>query len=347
MTTSLRRPAATGPRPPAVRAAVLGAGLVVLALTCLVSIAVGARAIPLDQVLRSFVDPGGVPADVLAIVRGLRLPRTGLGLLAGAAIGLAGALMQGLTRNPLADPGLLGVSAGAALGIVIAVALLGISSLYGYIWFALAGALLASAVVYLLGGVGRDGATPVKLALAGVGVTLLLGSLTSAIVLSNPVALDRYRFWTAGSLAGQDTGALLRVAPFILAGIVLALGAAPALNSLALGDDVARALGHRVGLVRLTGAAAVILLAAAAVAVTGPIVFVGLVVPHVVRLITGPDYRWLLPYTLVLSPVLLLAADILGRVLVRPSEMQVGVVVAFVGAPFFVALTRQRRIAEL
>ncbi|MFI5956132.1 FecCD family ABC transporter permease [Cryptosporangium sp. NPDC051539] len=321
--------------------------VVVLAAICLASIAIGARSIPLGHVLDALFSPGRAPDDELAIVRGLRIPRTVLGLMAGASIGLAGALMQGLTRNPLADPGLLGVSAGASFGIVAAVALLHVGSFYGYVWFAILGAIAASAVVYLLGGLGQGGATPVKLALAGVGVTLLLGSLTSAIVLSSQAALDRYRFWSAGSLAGQDAGVLWRVAPFLLVGAVLGLSAAPALNSLALGDRMARALGRRVGLVRVTGALAVTLLAAASVAVTGPIVFVGLVVPHLVRMLTGPDYRLLLPFTMILSPALLLAADIIGRIVIRPSEMQVGVVVAFLGAPFFIALVRRRSPAEL
>ncbi|MEV7227373.1 iron chelate uptake ABC transporter family permease subunit [Polymorphospora sp. 2-325] len=325
----------------------LAAGLALLAVVCLLSIAFGTRQLPVGQVVDSFVDPGRVPADVLAIVRGVRIPRTALGLLAGASIGLAGAVMQGLTRNPLADPGLLGVSAGAAFGIVVAMALLNVTGVYGYIWFALTGALLASAVVYVLGGLGRGGATPVKLALAGVGVTLLIGSLTSAIVLSSPLALDRFRFWTAGSIAGQDAGVVLRILPFLAAGVVLALGTAPALNSLALGDQVARALGQRIGWIRLQGALAVTLLAAGAVAVTGPIVFVGLVVPHLVRMVTGPDYRWLLPYTIVYSPVLLLAADVAGRIVARPGEIQVGVIVAFIGGPFFIALVRRRRLAEL
>ncbi|GAA0235520.1 FecCD family ABC transporter permease [Cryptosporangium japonicum] len=321
--------------------------VVVLAVLCLVSIAVGARSMPLGHVLDALFTPDRAPDDELAIVRGLRVPRTVLGLLTGASIGLAGALMQGLTRNPLADPGLLGVSAGASLGIVVAVGVLHVGDFYGYIWFAILGAVLASALVYVLGGLGHGGATPVKLALAGVGVTFFLGSVTSAIVLASPAALDRFRFWSAGSLAGQDTGTIWRVAPFLVVGIVVALCSAPALNTLALGDRMARALGRRVGLVRVTGAVAVTLLAAASVAVTGPIVFVGLVVPHLVRLITGPDYRLLLPFTLLLSPALLLAADVLGRVVVRPGEMQVGVIVAFIGAPFFIALVRRRSVAEL
>ncbi|MBF9134159.1 iron ABC transporter permease [Plantactinospora sp. S1510] len=322
----------------------------VLIVLSLVSIAVGSRQIPLDQVMQALFDRAtmrGSDPQVEAIVWGVRIPRTLLGLLVGMALGLSGALMQGLTRNPLADPGLLGVSAGAALGIVTAIAWFGIATLYGYIWFAFVGALVASIVVYLLGGLGRGGSTPVKVALAGVAITFLLNSVTSAIVLRDPEALDRYRFWAAGSLSGPGTDTVLRLLPFLAVGVVLALATAPALNSLALGDDVAAALGRRVGLVRLQGTLAVTLLAGAAVAVAGSIVFVGLVVPHVARLITGPNHRWLLPFTMILAPSLLLLADIVGRVIARPSEVGVGIISAFIGGPFFIALVRRRRLAEL
>jgi iron complex transport system permease protein len=254
--------------------------------------------------------------------------------------------MQALTRNPLADPGLLGVSAGAAFAIVFSITVLGVSSLSGSIWFAFAGALLATAFVYYLGTRGRSGSSPVKLALAGAAVTALLGSFTSAMVLTDPVALNRYRFWSAGSLAGVDGGSLLRIAPFLLAGLVLAITSGPALNSLALGDDVAIALGRKLGPLRLRGALAITLLTGASVAVAGPIVFLGLVVPHAVRFVIGPDHRWLLPYTAVLAPCLLLAADILGRILARPGEIRAGVIVAFVGAPFFIHLVRRRKLVE-
>ncbi len=323
---------------------------IVLIVLSLLSVAVGSRQIPLDQVVQTLLDRAGARGadpQIEAIVWGVRLPRTVLGLLVGMALGLSGALMQGLTRNPLADPGLLGVSAGAALGIVVAIAWFGIATLYGYIWFAFAGALLASVVVYLLGGLGRGGSTPVKVALAGIAITFLLNSVTSAVVLRDPEALNRYRFWAAGSLSGPDFGTIGQLLPFLAAGTVLTLAAAPALNSLALGDDVAAALGRRVGLVRLQGTLAVTLLAGAAVAVAGSIVFVGLVVPHVARLITGPNHRWLLPFTMVLAPSLLLLADVDGRVIARPSEVGVGIIAAFIGGPFFIALVRRRRLAEL
>ncbi|GAA1285272.1 iron ABC transporter permease [Planotetraspora silvatica] len=333
---------------PVLLAAVLAALLVVL---CLLSIALGALNIPLDQVVRAlFGHPDSTRVE--NVIWSVRIPRTALGLAAGAALGLSGALMQALTRNPLADPGVLGVSAGASFAIVLSVAVLGVGSVLGYIWFAFAGALVASVLVYLLGGLGRSGQTPVKLALAGVAITSLLTSLTSAIALTDPDALNRYRFWNAGSLADRDGGVVLQVLPFLAVGAVLALSSAPALNSLALGDDVAASLGRRLGLVRLQGVAAVTLLTGGAVVAIGPVVFVGLVVPHVARVLAqqaaiGPDHRWLLPLSAVLAPCLVLTADVIGRLVVRPSEIQAGVLVAFIGAPFFIALVRRRRLAEV
>ncbi len=325
------------------RGTFLAGAIAVLLVLCVLSLAIGTRTIPPGEVVATLFGQGSESA----IIWGTRFPRTLLGIVVGASLGLAGAVMQALTRNPLGDPGLLGISAGAAFGIVVAVATTGIASLYGYIWFAFAGALVASAVVYLLGSVGRGGATPVKLALAGVAITALLTSLTNGISLVDPQALNRYRFWASGSLAGQDNGVLLRVLPFVLVGVGLALASASAFNSMALGDDVAKALGRRVALTRVQGAVAITLLTGAAVAVVGPIVFVGLVVPHVARAVTGPDHRWLLPYSMVFAPILVLAADVVGRVIARPGEVDVGIVVAFIGAPFFIALVRRRRLAEL
>lgn len=325
-------------------------GVLLLAL-CLMSLAFGALRVPLGQVVETLF--GDAPGSRIEnVVWSVRVPRTALALAAGAALGLSGALMQALTRNPLADPGLLGVSAGAAFAIVLSAGVLGIGTLYGYIWFAFAGAFAASVLVHLLGGLGQSGMTPVKIALAGVAVTALLTSLTSAVVLTDPDALDRFRFWSAGSLAGQDAAALVQVGPFLAVGAGLALACAPALNSLALGDDVAAALGRRTGLVRVQGVTAVTLLTGGAVAVIGPVVFVGLVVPHIARALAqaagiGPDHRWLLPMSAVLAPCLLLAADITGRLIARPTEIQAGILVAVIGGPFFLALVRRRRLAEL
>jgi iron complex transport system permease protein len=334
-------------RRPVLLLAALLAGLVLL---CLLSLALGALNVPVGQVAGALA---GRPASTKVdnVIWSVRVPRTALGLLAGLALGLSGALMQALTRNPLADPGLLGVTAGGGFGVVLAVGTLGVG-LYGYIWFSFAGALLAGVVVYLLGRLGRSGATPVKLALAGVAVSALLSSVTSAIVLTDTDALNRYRFWSAGSLADQNGAAVLAVLPFIGAGTILALTCAPALNSLALGEDVAASLGRRLGLVRLQGVTAVTLLTGAAVAVIGPIVFLGLVVPHAARVLArwagvGPDHRWLLPLSALLAPGLLLAADIAGRMIDRPIEIQAGVLIAFLGGPFFIALVRRRRLAEV
>jgi iron complex transport system permease protein len=335
-------------RRPVLLLAALIAGL---ALLCLLSLALGALNVPFGQVAGALA---GRPesATVDNVIWSVRVPRTALGLLAGLALGLSGALMQALTRNPLADPGLLGVTAGGGFGVVMAIGTLGLAGLYGYIWFSFAGALLAGVVVYLLGRLGRSGLTPVKLALAGVAVSALLSSVTSAIVLTDTDALNRYRFWSAGSLADQNGAAVLAVLPFIGAGTVLALACAPALNSLALGEDVAVSLGRRLRLVRLQGVTAVTLLTGAAVAVIGPIVFLGLVVPHVARVLArwagvGPDHRWLLPLSALLAPGLLLAADIAGRMIDRPIEIQAGVLIAFLGGPFFIAMVRRRRLSEV
>lgn len=332
---------------PVLLVAVLGTVLLGL---CLLSLALGAAAIPPDQVVRALF--GDAPSRFVDhVIWSARVPRTALGLAAGAALGLSGALMQALTRNPLADPGILGVTAGASFAIVLAVGVFGLGSFYGYVWFAFAGALVTSVLVYLLGRLGRSGLTPVKLALAGIAVSSLLNSLTSAIALTDPDALDRYRFFTAGSMADQDGATVARILPFLAVGAVLALGCAPALNSLALGEDVAASLGRRLGLVRLSGVTAITLLTGAAVAVIGPVVFIGLVVPHVARVLAqlagiGPDQRWLLPLSAALAPCLLLAADIVGRMIARPAEVQAGIVVAFIGGPFFIALVRRRKLAE-
>jgi len=342
---TLLGPETSLPRTRRAAAGALIAGAGVLALLCVLSIVIGSKQIPFDDIARALTAPDD--GETTAIVRGLRVPRTAVGLLAGMALGVAGALMQALTRNPLADPGLFGVSAGAAFGVAVSIAVAGITSLYGYIWFALAGALVAGVLAHLIGSLGRGGASPVKLALAGVATSSLLGSLTAALVLLDPIALNRYRFWSAGSLAGQSPGVLVRVLPLIAVGLAIALALAPRLNSLALGEDVARGLGLRTGRIRLAGAAAVTLLTASAVAVAGPIVFLGLVIPHVARLTAGPDYRWVITLSALFGPCLLIGADIIGRVVAPPQEIQVGIVTALIGGPFFIALVRRRRIAEL
>jgi iron complex transport system permease protein len=317
-----------------------------LALATFASIAYGSKSIPFGTVWDALWHHDATQNDHL-IIRTLRVPRTIVGLGVGSALGLSGAVMQGVTRNPLADPGILGIEAGAALGVVVGIYSFGVGTLTGYVWFGFAGAGAASVVVYALGSLGRGGATPVKLALAGAALAALLQSLTSAILLLDVETLDQFRFWAVGSLAGRDAAVAADVVPFLVIGAVLALVSARALNTLALGDDMARSLGLPVQTARATAALAVVILCGAATAAAGPIAFVGLTVPHVARAIVGPDHRWILPWSLVLGPTLLLGADVVARLVARPGELQVGIVTALVGAPFFVALVRRRKLAEL
>jgi iron complex transport system permease protein len=320
--------------------------LVVLAAACLASIAVGTRSIGLGEVWRALLD-SDLSSEEAVVVRQLRVPRTVLGLLVGLALGVSGALMQGHTRNPLGDPGLLGVTAGASLAVVASIALLGITTPSGYVWFAFVGALAGTVLVYAIGSAGRGGATPVTLALAGAALSALLYGLVRAVLVSDQQTLDSFRFWVVGSLAGRGGDVAWQVGPFVVLGLVLALVNSPALNLLGLGEDVARGLGQRIWLARLTGLAAVTLLCGAATAACGPIAFVGLVVPHAVRALTGPDHRWLIPCSGLAGAALLLVADVVGRVVARAGELQVGIVLALIGAPFFIALVRRRKTAAL
>lgn len=319
----------------------LAGAVVALAAVTVTSIAVGSKSISLGTVVTAMTSYNG-SLDDHVIVHDLRLPRTLLGLAVGAALGLAGTLIQALTRNPLADPGILGINEGAALGVVVSVAVAGLTSPLGYIWFAFAGAAVSAVLVYAVGARGREGASPVRLVLAGIAFTYVLHGITFAILLTDSAAFDRWRNWSAGSLAAADPDALMGVLPFLAVGAVLALALSRSLNALALGDEAGQALGVHRGRTRLLGAVAVTLLCGAATAAAGPIGFVGLMVPYLARMITGPDYRWLLPYSLVLAPILVLGADILGRVLARPSEIGVGVITAFVGAPLLIAMVRRR-----
>lgn len=320
--------------------------VVLLVLVSLLSIAIGSKQIPLSTVIDALRHYNESDTDHV-IVRSLRVPRTLIGLMVGAALGLSGALMQGVTRNPLADPGILGVNGGAALFVVGGIYWFGLSSLTSYVWLAFLGAAAASVAVYFLGSMGREGATPVKLALAGAALTAMLGSLTTALLIRDVDTFDQFRFWSVGSFAGRGPDIAKQVAPFILVGIVLALFCGRVLNALSLGDDVAKSLGQRVGLARAFVAVVVVLLCGAATAAAGPIGFIGLTIPHVARLVTGPDYRWILPYSMLLAPILLLGSDVIGRVVALPGELQVGIVTAVLGAPFFIVLVRRRKLADL
>jgi iron complex transport system permease protein len=316
-----------------------------LAAVVFASIATGAKPVSVAAVWHALTSPSGTVDDI--VVRSLRLPRTALGVLVGIALGTAGALMQGHTRNPIADPGLLGVTQGAGFSVVFATYAWGITSLYGSVWFGFAGALLAGAVVFAVGSVGRGGPTPLTLVLAGAALSSLLLALTSALVLLDQQSLDTYRFWKVGSIAARDPMLAAQVFPFVAVGVIMALANAPGLNTLALGTDVARSLGQRMVFTKVLGLAATVVLTGSAVAACGPIGFVGLVAPHIARMIAGADYRWLLPYSALLGAVLVLLADVVGRLVAAPRELQVGIVLAMIGAPFFIGLIRRRKVVRL
>ncbi|HYJ70168.1 MAG TPA: iron ABC transporter permease [Nocardioidaceae bacterium] len=330
------------------RTRILGlvAAVVVLAFAVVLSIVLGSKSLAIHTVFDAMFHFDRNDIDH-TVVRELRVPRTLIGLGVGVALGLAGAVMQGVSRNPLADPGILGVNAGAALFVLVAVHFFSVTTLLGYVWWAFAGAAVSAVFVYVVASVGREGATPIKLALAGTAITALLTSMTNMVQLLDVRTMDAYRSWAVGSLAGRDADIAWDVWPFIAVGVVLALSSARMLNTLALGDDVARSLGLNVSRARIICGLGVVILAGAATAAAGPIVFIGLTVPHIARAIVGPDYRWILPYSAVLAPVLFLAADIVGRLVVKPAELQVGIVTALLGAPVFVALVRRRSLASL
>lgn len=274
----------------------------------------------------------------------LRIPRTVLGLAVGAALAVAGVLLQALTRNPLAEPRILGISAGASLGVVTAISVFGVGTLNGYVWFGIVGALLAGLLVFGVASRTRDGANPVTLALVGAALDASLGAVTIGLLTIDARTFEEYRFWVVGGLGGRGVDVAAQVAPFVIAGLLLAAMVTRGLDALALGDDVARGLGNRVGLIRIGGGAAAVLLTGAGVAAAGPIAFVGLAVPHLARALVGVDQRWTLAVSVLLGPALLLAADIIGRLIAPPGEVPAGIVTALIGAPLLALLVRRARV---
>ncbi|MGA5703376.1 FecCD family ABC transporter permease [Peterkaempfera bronchialis] len=343
-----RTPLPPDPSPPpgrplaARRAALVAAAVALLAVGALLSLAVGSRPISPAHVWAALLHGGDSPDAV--VVRQLRLPRTAVGLAVGAALGTAGAVMQGITRNPIADPGILGVSQGAAAGVVFAISVVGVESLAGYTWFGFLGALIASAVVYGLAGRGRGGATPVKLALAGAALAAFITSLITAVLTTDAATLDQFRFWQVGSLSGRTSDVAWQLLPFLAVGLLLCFSVARGLDSLALGEDTARGLGSRTGTVRAVGALGATVLTGSAVAAAGPIAFVGLAVPHAARALVGSGHRWVLTLSALLGPALLLFADTLGRLLLPPSEVPAGVMTALVGVPVLIVLVRRKAV---
>ncbi|WP_435748088.1 FecCD family ABC transporter permease [Microbacterium sp. PMB16] len=328
------------------RRRMLGFALAVATLlVCMVlSLTIGSQRLSVEQIAAALQ---GADSEAWTIIRDLRAPRTLLGVLVGAALGIAGALMQAFTRNPLADPGILGVNAGAAFAVAAGAASFGITTLSGTIWFALLGAVLTTFAVWAIGASGRRGADPLRITLAGVAIGAFLSGITSGITLLLPEVFDRMRGWNAGSIASTPTEQVSGVLPFLALGFILAFAVARPLNAVALGDDLAVSLGSRIVRTRVLAIIAATLLCATATAVAGPIGFVGLMVPHAVRWFTGPDQRWIFAGSLIAAPVLVLASDIVGRVVLRSGELPVGIVTAFIGAPVLIALVRRRGASAL
>jgi iron complex transport system permease protein len=331
-------------RPAAVRLLWLGALVLAVLLLIVASVAFGTRPVTLDQIWRGL---GGSAEGVGEAAVIARMPRTVLAILVGAALAVSGMTMQAVTRNPLADPGILGVSGGAALAVVIGIAFFGLSNPYGYLAFATVGAAGAAVFVYAVGSLGRGGATPLKLALAGAAITAAFTSLVSAILLPRVDLLESFRFWQIGGVGGATWDRVGVVVPALIVGTLVCALTSRGMNSLALGDDMATGLGEHVARTRLIASAGAVVLCAAATAIAGPIAFVGLVIPHLCRLLVGTDHRWLLPFCALAGASLLLMADIVGRIIARPSEIEVGIITALIGAPVFIAIVRRQKVREL
>ncbi len=348
MTVTQTRPPRPDPaslrRPAAVRLAWFALVVVVLAALCVASVAFGVREVSIGEILAGLSgDTSGV-AEAAVVAR---LPRTVLAMLVGAALALAGASLQAVTRNPLADPAILGISGGAALIVVTGIAFFGLSDPYAIIALATAGAAGASAFVYAVGSLGRGGATPLKLALAGAASSAAFLSLVSAILLPRIDIVERFRFWQIGGVGGATWDRIGVALPFLIVGALVCFVCARGMNSLALGDDLAAGLGQNVARTRVVSFVGAVILCGAATAIAGPIGFVGLIVPHMCRLLVGTDHRWLLPFTAVSGAALLVAADVVGRLIARPDEVEVGVITALIGAPFFIWIVRRQRVREL
>lgn len=322
----------------------LAALVAVLAGLCVLSVAIGTRATGWADIVAAL---GGRVDNIGQAAVAVRIPRTMLALLAGAALGLAGAIMQGVTRNPLADPGILGVNMGASLAIVVGIAWFGIASAHVYVFTAILGAGVSAVFVYVIGSLGRGGATPLKLALAGAATSVAFSSMVIAVVLPRSDIAGGIHSWQIGGVGGATFDRIAQVLPFLVAGFAVSLLSARKLNSLALGDELAAGLGERVAVARAVAAFGAILLCGATTAICGPIGFLGLVVPHLCRLLVGVDHRWLLPFSALGGAGLLLLADIVGRIVARPAELDVGIVTAFVGAPVFIWMVRRQRVHEL
>ncbi|WP_026478900.1 FecCD family ABC transporter permease [Alkaliphilus transvaalensis] len=323
----------------------LSVSLLGLSLCILASLAFGARFISFNEVIDILIHSRRTTINEIVVHE--RIPRTVFGIMAGAALGVSGALMQAITRNPIADPSILGVNTGASLFVVGGIAFFRISTPGEYILFASIGAAITAVFVYGIGSMGQGGATPIKLALAGAATSAALSSLVSAIILPRTDVMNAVRFWQVGSISGATWEGIVTVLPFLIVGVVLGLLSTPALDALAMGDDIATGLGVRTGVVRLVGALAGVLLCGATTALAGPIGFVGLMVPHTMRLICGPNLRWVIPMSAIGGAILLILSDVLGRLIGSPSELEAGIVTAFIGAPILIIIAMRSKVRAL
>ena len=304
------------------------------------SLAWGSRYIHFSEVINSLTQSKDMSFNALVVRE--RIPRTVFSLIAGASLGVSGALMQSITRNPIADPSILGVNTGASLFVVIGITFFNLSTANGYIWFALVGAAITAICVYGIASIGAGGITPIKLALAGSAVSAILSSLVSLIILPRADVMDAYRFWQVGSLSGATWEGIKSVLPFLI-GIV----STPALNALSLGDELATGLGVNTGLVRILCAIAGVILCGATTAIACPIAFVGLMIPHTIRLIFGSDMKNLIPMSAIGGAIILTISDVIGRIIGSPSELEVGIITAFLGAPILIMIARKAKVKSI
>ncbi|WP_330510791.1 FecCD family ABC transporter permease [Mobilisporobacter senegalensis] len=323
----------------------ISASAISIALCIFASLALGSRNIGLGEVINTLFRQGSESFDALVVKE--RLPRTVFSIIAGASLGVSGALMQAITRNPVADPSILGVNTGASLFVVSGIAFFHINTASEYIWFALAGAAVTAIFVYRIGSMGAGGATPIKLALAGAATSAALSSLVSAVILPRTDVMNAFRFWQVGSVSGATWEGILTVAPFLIVGLIIAVLSTPALNALALGDDVATGLGVKTGLIRIVGTLAGVLLCGATTALAGPIAFVGLMIPHIMRMFCGPNMSYIIPMSAVGGAVLLTTSDIIGRLIGSPGELEAGIITAFFGAPILILIAMRAKVRSL
>jgi iron complex transport system permease protein len=316
-----------------------------LGLCVLASLAWGSKNVGFSEAINALLNSTDLSFSALVVRE--RIPRTIFGIMAGASLGISGALMQSITRNPIADPSILGVNTGASLFVVIGIAFFNINSANQYIWLALAGAGITAVIVYFIGSIGNGGATPIKLALAGAATSAVLTSLVSAIILPRSDAMDKFRFWQVGSIGGANWDSIRLILPFVIIGLIISVAATPALNVLALGDDVATGLGVNIGVIRVICAVAGVILSGATTAIAGPIAFIGLMIPHTIRLIFGSNLNGIVPLSAIGGAALLIISDVIGRVIGSPGEVQVGIITAFIGAPILIMIARKAKVRAI